>query len=257
ALVDHLQGRQLSADDAVLAGEIVGARLARRGRRLGLDHAAVDAVQQGIDLVLRQQVGAHYWVTRLVKITASTLSAAPSALSRARTSSRAAACRRSLPARWVSWRASCWPNSSSRRLRIAGRWASSATSVAVSRVTTGTSACRWRTASTSARLTTSEGSSAMYWAGGRVGLAGLASPSAAACCRPCHHHQPPPPAPASTTRIRSHSHSRDLAGLAGCRAGAGAVTNVDSGGGCRRDAIRVPERRRGFDGLLRAPAPAP
>src|SRR5690606_6767237 len=142
ALVDHLQGRELAADDAVLAGEIVGAGLARRRRRLGLDRAAVDAVQQGIDLVLGEQVGAHYWVTRLVKITASTLSAPPSALSSARTSSRAACCRRSLPARCASCRASCWPNSSSRRLRIEGRWASSAASVAGSRVTTCTSA--WR-----------------------------------------------------------------------------------------------------------------
>src|SRR5690606_26957150 len=99
AFVDHFQGRQLAADDAVLAGEVVGAGLARRRRRLGLDRTAVDAVQQGVDLVLGEQVGAHYWVTRLVKMTASTLSAAPSALSRARTSSRATSCSRSLPAR--------------------------------------------------------------------------------------------------------------------------------------------------------------
>src|SRR5690606_1110043 len=139
ALVDHLQGRQLAADDAVLAGEIVGARLAGRGRRLGLDRAAVDAVQQGVDLVLGQQVGAHHWVTRLVKITASTLSAAASALSRALTSSRATSCSRSLPERWASCAASCWPNSSSRRLRTDGRWACRAAAVAGSRVTTWTS----------------------------------------------------------------------------------------------------------------------
>src|SRR5690606_4380108 len=57
ALVDHPQGRHAAADDAVLAGEVVrpgDAGVARFG--LGVDRAGVDAVQQGIDLVLGKQV---------------------------------------------------------------------------------------------------------------------------------------------------------------------------------------------------------
>src|SRR5690606_20637124 len=134
--------RQPAADDAVLAGEIVRSRLAGRGRRIGLHRAAVDAVQEGVDLVLGEQVGAHHWVTRLVKITASTLSGAPSDRSSARTSSRAVSCSRSLPERCASRADSCCPNSSSRRLRTEGRWAWTASMVAWSRLTTWTSACR-------------------------------------------------------------------------------------------------------------------
>ena len=52
ALVDHLERRHAAAHDAHLVREIVVARLARRGGVFGLDGAAVDAVQQGVDFVL-------------------------------------------------------------------------------------------------------------------------------------------------------------------------------------------------------------
>src|SRR5690606_26876815 len=127
------------------------------------------------------------------------------------------------------------------RVRAVVRWASSAAPVAGSRLTTWTSACRWRLASLSARLTTNAGSSGMYRAGRRVSLADASWASASACCCACHHHQPPTPAAASSTVAdRIHSQVRRgrrlLAGAAGfsvavaAAAGTGRAPGVDAHG---------------------------
>ncbi len=72
-LVDHLQGRQTPAHDAVLTGEVVAARLVRIEHVVGIgfDIAAVDAMQQRIDFVLRKKVcaGHDYCITNWVKNT--------------------------------------------------------------------------------------------------------------------------------------------------------------------------------------------
>ena len=56
ALVDHFQGRHASANDAILAGQVI--LLDATGFRLffGVDQAVIDAMQQGIDFILGKQV---------------------------------------------------------------------------------------------------------------------------------------------------------------------------------------------------------
>src|ERR1700712_2489455 len=55
-LVDHFQGRHTSADDAVLAGQVITFDAARFHNAFGLHQTIVHAMQQRVDFILGQQV---------------------------------------------------------------------------------------------------------------------------------------------------------------------------------------------------------
>jgi len=56
ALVDHFQRGHATADDTVLAGQVVALDAARFGIAFGIDQTVVDPMQERVDLVLREQV---------------------------------------------------------------------------------------------------------------------------------------------------------------------------------------------------------
>ena len=56
AFVDHLQGRHASADDPILAGQVIAFDATGLGGAFGLYQTIIDAMQQGVDLILGQQV---------------------------------------------------------------------------------------------------------------------------------------------------------------------------------------------------------
>src|SRR6185437_15265373 len=89
-LVDHLERGHPPAHDPHLGVEIVGTGLTGLRRRLGADRTRIDAVYQGVDLGLVENLllahgdseRAAYCITKLVKYTASTRLGSPPACTR-------------------------------------------------------------------------------------------------------------------------------------------------------------------------------
>jgi hypothetical protein len=59
-LIDQFERRHAPADDSLLRSEIVGTRaLASLINRLGFVGFAADALEQGVDFILGEEIGAH------------------------------------------------------------------------------------------------------------------------------------------------------------------------------------------------------
>src|SRR5262249_52904474 len=121
ALVDHFERGHAPTHNAHLVLEVVLTHLARARRGLGVDGAAVDPVDEGVDLILVENFFGAHCITKLVKYTASTFSGLPPALVTILRTAASVCCRSaSLPSR-VEMTAYFWPaNNISRSLRTIG-----------------------------------------------------------------------------------------------------------------------------------------
>src|SRR3984885_4485042 len=144
-IIDHLERRHAAAHQSYLCRYIVWAYFAGIFRRRGGRHRAIiNTLEQVIDFILVENFGAHgYWITKLVKYTASmSLPLPPSLSSTLRMVASVAARSFSLPSTLISVALS-WPeNSITRSLRTAGSVFLRFSMTAASRPIASTVTCR-------------------------------------------------------------------------------------------------------------------
>src|ERR1700733_1573297 len=144
-IIDHLERRHAAAHQSHLRRDIVLAHFAGNPRRRRGRHCAIiHTLEQGVDFILVEDFGTHsYWITKLVKYTASmSLPLPPSLSSTLRMVSSVAARSFSLPSTLISVALS-WPeNSITRSLRTAGSVFLRFSMTAASRPIASTVTCR-------------------------------------------------------------------------------------------------------------------